>query len=115
MVARAAGEAVDLVDAVLLSHENCITHSLIEFCSQFLVRMNRVAMAGECADFEIVLLEKAEPFLILFFVVQENVRIAVILARIATGTDFYHLQALGMEVSKSFLKRLITEEVRAYA
>ena len=114
-IARAAGEAVDLMQAIFFSHQNCVAHVLIISRSQFLIRVNRVAVAGECADFHIILLDGIAELLILCFIMEQNFRIAVIFARIAAAADFDHLDAHGLEILQCVLKRHVAYNIGKYA
>ena len=114
-IARAAGEAVDLMQAIFFSHQNCVAHVLIISRSQLLIRVDRVAVAGECADFHIILLDGIAELLILRFIVEQNFRIAVIFARIAAAADFDHLDAHGLEILQCVLKRHVAYNIGKYA
>ena len=114
-IARATGEAVDLMQAVFFSHQNCVAHVLIISRSQLLIRVDRVAVAGECADFHIILLDGIAELLILCFIVEQNFRIAVIFARIAAAADFDHLDAHGLEILQCVLKRHVAYNIGKYA
>ena len=114
-VAGAAGEAVDLVQAVFFRHEDRVAHVLVVRRGELLVRVNRVAVAGERADLHVILLDDIAEFLELCLVVQQDLRVAVVLAREAAAADFDHLDAHGLEVLQGLFKRHVADDVGKYA
>ena len=102
------------MQAVFFRHEHRVAHVLIERRGHFLVRVNRVAVAGERADLHVILLDKAAEFLELRFVVQKHLRVAVVLAREAAAADLHHLDAHRLKVFEGFLKRHVADDIGKY-
>ena len=98
-VAGAAGEADYRVDAELLAHEDRVDEVVVVLFRDFLVRVDRIAVAAEGADLQAVpvhrLLELAERLL----VVKKDLGLAVGVARVAAASD---LDALGAGIRKIF-------------
>ena len=79
-VAGAAREAVDLMQAQLLSHQHSVVHIVIKLLGHLLVGMDGVAVAAEGADLQAGILDGLHKLLELCLVVEQHLRVAVIFA-----------------------------------
>ena len=91
--AGAAGEGDDRLDAQLFSQTAGVEEIVVVALGHFGVGMHAVAVRGERGDFKAVVGNDRLELFELRGVVEQNVRIAVALARAAAGADFQRLYA----------------------
>ena len=77
-----------------------------------LVRVERVAVAGEGADLQSATCDLVEPRLLRGRVVHQGIQIAVGVARVAAGADFYGIAAGGLDVVQGLVEGPLGEEHR---
>ena len=110
-VAGAAGEAVNLMDAQLLRHEDGVVHIVVKLLGNLLVGMDGVAVAAQSADFQAGLLDGLYKLVELGLVVEQHAGVAVVLAGIAAAADFHHLGAQGLKIGKSLLQGGLADDI----
>ena len=83
--------------------------------SDFLVRMDAVAVHGEAVEDHIVALEGVEPFGKRTVVVQQDFGVGMIVARITAAADFHGFDAGGLQLGEGLIEGLFRVEVFADA
>ena len=77
----------------LFRKKNCVADCFIKICSNFLIGVHGVAVAGKSTDFNIVFFEKSLEFFKLCIVCKKLFGICVGIAGEAAAADFNHLDA----------------------
>ena len=107
VVTGASGEGDNRVNSKLFCKENGVTEILVIFCGDLRVGMYGVSVASERADFNVVLFEGSNEFVIFFLVCKKLCGVAMSLSGVSARADLYGVNAKSRNDSERLVKRLL--------
>ena len=115
MVAGTAGEGDDGAQSGLFRQQDGVPEVVLKARGHVLVGMDAVAVDGQSGQLHIAALEGVEPFVKRLVVVQQDVRVGVVVARVSAAADLHGLDADGLQLLQGLLQRLLRVQVFTYA
>ena len=95
-----------------LCHKDGVPHVPFKTRGNFLIGVDRVAVAAESADLQTGFLDSAHKLVEFSLIVQKNIRIAVILSGIPAAANLNHLHTHGFKIAERVLEGHIAHNIR---